>query len=150
MKIISLSSTIAGPACAVSCSIKHKFYNNNYETNFFDFLEISLKSVQEVISIYNNNLDIIDKLYNNLNIVLNKDNKHSVYFNNFNKIISHHDLDKTYNLNDFNNFMNKYKRRFDRLINIIKNENKIFFIRFGNEKYEDIMNFINEVKIINN
>jgi hypothetical protein len=38
MKIISLSSNIAGPACAVAQCIK-KYYNNDYKTNFFDFLE---------------------------------------------------------------------------------------------------------------
>ena len=48
MKIISLSSNIAGPACAVAVSIK-KYYNNNYKTNFFDFLEVSLLSIIQVL-----------------------------------------------------------------------------------------------------
>ena len=48
MKIISLSSSIAGPACSVACSIKKHYYNNNYKTNIFDYLEISLIGVIQV------------------------------------------------------------------------------------------------------
>jgi hypothetical protein len=150
MKIISLSSSIAGPACAISCCIKHKFYNNDYITHFFDFLEISLKSVQEIVHLYNQNLDITNELFNNIDIIINKDDKNSVYFKNFNKIISHHDLNKEYTKDDFNNFINKYIRRYYRLIHTIKSENKIFFIRYGYEKEEDINSFINEIKKINN
>ena len=49
MKIISLSSSIAGPACAVAKSIKKYFYNNNYQTNMFDYLEISFLSILQIL-----------------------------------------------------------------------------------------------------
>ena len=149
MKIISLSSSIAGPACAVATSIKKYFYNNNYETNMFDFLEVSLESIIKVLTIKNNNLNIEDYLSNNYDIIENKDGNNSVFFNNFDKLISHHDLILNYNEDIFNIFIEKYKRRYNRLINHILNENKIFFIRFGEEKKESIINFINYVKNIN-
>ena len=150
MKIISLSSSIAGPACAISVSIKKHFYNDNCETNIFDFLEVSLESIIKILTIKINNLDIEEILKNNYNIIVNNDGNNSVFFNNFDKLISHHDLIINYNDEDFNNLTQKYKRRYNRLINYILNENKIFFLRFGNESKELIINFINTVKIINN
>ena len=150
MKIISLSSSIAGPACAIATIIKKHFYNNNYETNMFDFLEVSLESIIKVLSISNNNLNIEDYISNNYDIIVNSDGNNSVFFNNFDKLISHHDLILNYNEDIFNIFIEKYKRRYNRLINHILNEDKIFFIRFGIENKDSIMNFINEVKKINN
>ena len=51
MKIISLSSNTAGYACAIACIIKNKYYNNNYKTNFFDYLEISFTSIIQLLSL---------------------------------------------------------------------------------------------------
>lgn len=150
MKIISLSSSIAGPACAIAVSIKKHFYNDNCETNIFDFLEVSLKSIIKILNIKINNLDIEETLKNNYNIIVNNDGNNSVFFNNFDKLISHHDLIINYNEEDFNNLIQKYKRRYNRLINYINNENKIFFLRFGNESQELIINFIDNIKMINN
>jgi hypothetical protein len=150
MKIISLSSSIAGPACAIASIIKKDFYNNNCETNMFDYLEVSLESIIQVLNIKINNLDIEDHLKNNISIIKNIDGNNSVFFNNFDKLISHHDLILDYDITIFNNFIEKYKRRYFRLINSIINEDKIFFIRFGKDKEESINNFINIVKSINN
>ena len=147
MKIISLSANIAGPACAVANCIK-KFYNNNYKTNFFDFLEVSFYSIIQLLKIENiNNID--NELRTNNYIISNIDNKKSIYFNNFNKMISHHDLEENYSNEDYENFILKYKRRYDRLLDIIKEEDKIFFIRYGLENEESIINFINEIYKIN-
>lgn len=143
MKIISLSSEIAGPACAVANSIK-KYYNNNYKTNFFDFLEVSFFSIIQLLKIEN----IENELKTN-NIISNYIGKKSVYFNNFNKMISHHDLEENYSDEDFNDFIEKYKRRYNRLLDIIKEEDKIFFIRYGLENEDFINDFINEINKIN-
>lgn len=146
MKIISLSSTIAGPACAVAVSIK-KYYNNDYKTNFFDFLEVSLLSIIQVLEIANTDIDNI--LRGNNKIILNKDDKNSVFFNNFDKMISHHDLLKIYTDLDYNNLIDKYKRRYHRLINSIKEEDKIYFIRYGIEDSNNIKYFIYTINRIN-
>lgn len=146
MKIISLSSSIAGPACAVAKSIKKYFYNNNYVTNIFDYLEISLLSIIQILSLKDNDINF---LHLNNNIYLNKDNNYSVKFNNFDKIISHHDLIKSYNEDDYNNLIKKYIRRYYRLINDIKNEDKIFFIRYGLENKEMISYFLRIISELN-
>ena len=146
MKIISLSSTIAGPACAIAKSIKKYFYNNNYQTNMFDYLEISLLSIVQILHLENDDIN-----YLNLNneIILNKDGNNSVKFNNFDKIISHHDLKEKYSEDDYKNFIEKYKRRYYRLLKDIKTQDKIFFIRYGIEDNNIINNFINKILSIN-
>ena len=144
MKIISLSSNIAGPACAVAVSIK-KYYNNNYKTNFFDFLEVSLLSIIQVLQTE----DIDNILRGNNKIILNNDDKNSVFFNNFDKMISHHDLLKIYTESDYNNLIDKYKRRYHRLINSIKEEDRIYFIRYGIEDINIIKYFIDIINKIN-
>jgi len=143
MKIISLSSYIAGPACAIAFSIKKFFYNCNYQTNIFDYLEISLLSINQVLYLKNNDIDYLD---HNIEMYKNKDNNISVRFKNFDKLISHHDLKENYSKNEYNLFIEKYKRRYNRLINDICIENKIFFIRYGIENKNNIFNFINIVR----
>lgn len=147
MKIISLSSSIAGPACSVACSIKKHFYKepNSYPTNMFDYLELSLLSINQILSTEN----IKDKLNSNFDIFLNKDDKYSVIFNNFDHLISHHDLIINYTDQDFNQFIEKYIRRYNRIINYLKTEDKIFFIRYGSEEEKNIIQFFNIIKEIN-
>ena len=140
MKIVSFSSSIAGPACAIAKSIKKHFYNNDYITNIFDYLEISLHSILEILYLKD---DDINYLSLNNEIYLNKDDNNSVKFNNFDKIISHHDLKKIYTTEDYDNFIKKYIRRYHRLIYDILREDKIFFIRYGIED-ENIFNKIME------
>jgi hypothetical protein len=149
MKIISLASSIAGPACAIAVSIKKYFYNNNYQTNIFDYLEINLKSINYILeTIYKNN-NIEDLLRTNNEIYLNNDGRSSVIFKNFDKFISHHDLPHEYNDEQYLELINKYIRRYDRLKIDLYKEDKIFFLRFGKENKEDIINFIKNVNMIN-
>jgi len=145
MKIISLSSNTAGPACAIATSIKKYFYNNNYQTNIFDFLELSLLSIIEILESNNIEKDIKTNHF----IFDNIKNEKSVKFKNFDKILSHHDLSNNYSESDFINFLEKYKRRYDRFINDIYTQNKIFFIRYGNDDHNLIIKFINKIKNIN-
>jgi hypothetical protein len=146
MKIISLSSSIAGPACAVAKSIKKYFYNNNYQTNMFDYLEISLLSILQILFLKKNDIN-----YLNLNneIYLNNSGNNSIKLNNFDKIISHHDLKISYTDDDYNNVINKYIRRYHRLIHDIENEDKIFLIRYGIEEDDIINKLINKLLLIN-
>ena len=64
MKIISLSAGIAGPACAIATSIKKYFYNGSKQTDMFDYLEISLLSIIQILSLNSDNL--CDALSNNI------------------------------------------------------------------------------------
>jgi len=143
MKIISLSSDKAGFACAVATSIK-KYYNNNYQTQFFDYLVCSLNTINNILKI-----NQCDNIINNLEITPIND-KSCVNFKNYDNLISYHDLLNPYNIDDYNNFIEKYKRRYFRLQEIIKNENILYFIRFGYETEKDINNFFHIIKYLNN
>ena len=142
MKIISLSSNKAGFACAVATSIK-KYYNNNYQTQMFDYLVCSLNDINNILKTNNDN-----NIINNLEITP-IDNKSCVKFKNYDNLISYHDLLNPYTKSDYNNFIEKYKRRYNRLLEIIKNENILYFIRFGYEDEKDISNFFHIIKYLN-
>lgn len=147
MIVISLSSNFAGPACAVATSIKKNLYSNkNYPTNFFDYLVISMKSINELLNLKENDINFLDK---NLKITNNTTDKKTVEFLNFDKMISYHDLKENYIEEDFKNFIDKYKRRYYRLLNYIKNEKIIFFIRYNEENDVEIKNFYNIINNIN-
>jgi hypothetical protein len=141
MKIISLASSVAGPACAIATSIKKHFYNNNCQTNIFDYLEITLSSINKILS--------EKELSFNFKIEPNHVEHSSVYFIDYDKIISHHDLILNYTDENINNLKEKYERRLERLLNDIKNEDIIYFIRFGEENENDIHNFISIIKTLN-
>jgi hypothetical protein len=64
-------------------------------------------------------------------------------------MISHHDLEENYKTEDYNNFIEKYKRRYYRLLDIIKEEKKIFFIRYGLENEDLIHDFMNNINKMN-
>lgn len=142
MKIISLSSNKAGFACAVVTSIK-KYYNNNYQTQMFDYLVCSLNTINNILKTTN-----VNNIINNLEITPIND-KSCVKFKNYDNLISYHDLLNPYNINDYNNFIEKYKRRYIRLLEIIKSEDKLYFIRFGYEDEKDISNFFHIIKYLN-
>ena len=142
MKIISLSSNKAGFACSVATSIK-KYYNNNYETQFFDYLVCSLNTINNVLQ-----TTVYDNIINHLEITPIND-KSSVLFKNYDNLISYHDLKNPYNILDYNNFIEKYKRRYDRLFKIIKNEKILYFIRYGYENEKDVDNFFHIIRNLN-
>jgi len=147
MKIISLSAGIAGPACAIATSIKKYFYNGSKQTDMFDYLEISLLSIIQILSLNSDNIS--DDISNNNIFSPNINQCHTVTFNNFDRIISHHDLKENYDKCDYNEFIEKYKRRYNRLIECLKTENKIFFIRFGYETVTEFKEFIRIIREIN-
>ena len=63
MKIISLSNDEAGYACAVGTSIK-RYYENKSKTNFFDFLVVSMDSINKIINMSNLDLSMANNLQN--------------------------------------------------------------------------------------
>lgn len=142
MKIISLSSDKAGFACAIATSIK-KYYNNNYQTNLFDYLVCDLHDINNILILNN-----IDLLTSNLDIS-QIDDKSIVKFKNFKNLISYHDLKNPYTITDYTNFIEKIKRRFRRFIELIKTEESIYFIRYGKEDETILNKFIINIKKIN-
>jgi hypothetical protein len=123
-----------GRHCSIAYNIR-KFITNDVETQFFDWARTDFKCVLFILNLKN-----IDTIFNNENIKINinkQDNDIAITFKNFNKdnlcLLYHHDIPyKEYNESEMNekitDFINKYKRRHDRLINLIKNNKKIYFI----------------------
>jgi hypothetical protein len=147
MKIISLSSSTAGSACAVATAIKKHFYNNDYLTNIFDYLEISLESINQFLLLDEDDIYHLD--FDIENSYTNSDDKTTIKFKYFDKVLSHHDLINNFTEDDILELKNKYVRRYNRLINYINTQDKIFFLRYGNENYHLINSFYQYVMDLN-
>jgi hypothetical protein len=141
---LSLSSSYAGNACAVRQSIINYTTNSN-ETHFFDWLVTSMKSVNQILE---NTPIIFESNY----IYPNPLNTTSINFKNFDLLTSHHDIHE-FNDNIINEITEKYIRRYERLINTIKEQKYINFIRYcknsTNIEEEEILIFYKNIKNIN-
>jgi hypothetical protein len=154
--LISLSSSFGGSACGTSHTIKEQFYNNNKKTDFFDSLLVSMKSINEVL--LGREICLDDKFY------ITEDGCKNIKFKNFDYMISPHDINniennKIKNKEEVNyqiiknEILEKYKRRYSRLIETIQNNNDIYFLRYcvNNEDIQqnEIIRFLTIVKKIN-
>jgi len=154
MKVISLSHNVNGTACSIAVATKKYFYNDNKQTEFFDFLTVSMKSVNEVIT----GREITGFIRNNPTY------ENMVKFENFDKIISCHDIDnfqrKDPSMNEFEiiteSLIKQYNRRRERLLTVLRenqNNDNIYFLRyctgFENIEHDEIINFMNNIKTIN-
>ncbi len=141
---LSLSSSYSGNACAIRQSINNYTTNSN-ETNFFDWLVTSMKSVNEILE---NKPIIFETNY----IYPNSLNTTSINFKNFDLLTSHHDIHE-FNNNSINDITEKYTRRYKRLINTIKEQKKINFIRYcrnqENIEEKEIISFYKNIININ-
>jgi len=136
------------------CNVKYQIdkHKHKLETLFFDRLITSMISVIEILSCN----DINNILYFD-NII--KDTSHPIINNNsriniksLNRCTSIHDLKINYSNKDILNFIEKYKRRFNRIIEYIKSNHKIYFIRFDKTNFIDndtIQKFIKTILKIN-
>ena len=143
MKIISLSSNKAGYACAVATSIKKYMQHVECPTQFFDYLVCNLQDIYSILNTTN-----INSILESLEITPYNE-KSVVNFKKMQNLISYHDLKNPYTLHDYINFTEKYKRRFERIINVIKNEDIIFFIRYGEENNEYFDKIIEKTREFN-
>ena len=141
---LSLSSSYAGNACAVRQSIIN-YTSNSTETHFFDWLITSMKSVNQILE----NTPII---FESNCIYINSLNNTCINFKNFDLLTSYHDI-REFNDNSINEITEKYIRRYKRLINTIKEQKKINFIRYcknsTNIEEEEILIFYKNIKNIN-
>jgi hypothetical protein len=142
-----------GAACNVRYQIS-KFEDK--ESLFFDWLRIDFNSMCEIFENYND----IDKILNKNNIIYDENDRYAglkekrskIFFKSLSYCESIHDLRRNYNDRDLEEFIEKYKRRFLRIINYIKNNEKIYFIRYEEDKimsYDEKDRFINIIKKIN-
>lgn len=91
-------------------------------------------------------------LFEETYIYPNQLNTTTIKFLNFDRLISHHDIDKFTN-NSINEITEKYTRRYERLINTIKGEKEINFIRYCKDstyiEEDEIIKFYENIKNIN-
>lgn len=141
---VSLSASEVAYACGIRQSIINYTQNHN-ETNFFDWLVASVKSINQVLE--NNPIEFdMNSTY------INPLNSNSIHFKNFDLLISHHDLHEV-NENSINSLIEKYQKRYTRLINIIKTKNVIYFIRYCKDsnsiEENEIITFFKNISVLN-
>ena len=133
------------------CSVKYNIdkFTVSKETLFFDWLITDMDSVNMILGIEN-----IDNILFFENIIQNPIN--SKHDNNSRIIIkslplceSIHDIPYLYNSSHIHEFIKKYKRRYERIIEYIKNEPNIYFIRIGEITNTQKRIFINNILKIN-
>ena len=160
-EIISLSSSCSGSACAITESLKryNSFYRNTNE--FFDYIITSFKSINEILK--GNPLEFENKcndrgIINFKNFDLLKE-VHSIGSEQcktyFEKIKENEPLiDGFYSIENYVEIINilkeKYERKLERFLNLLKNNNKFYFIRYCDEFNDSIENDIEEFFILLN
>ena len=111
-----------------------------------------MTSMDSVIEILNcNNINTIlysDNIVRDLNNPSNSNNSR-IIIKSLNFCVSIHDLGKNYTDNDVLDFIDKYSRRFKRIIEYIKSNEQICFIRIGYVSCDEIYKFIETIKKIN-
>ena len=141
MKIISIGST-----CQVKNSIDLIFKQE--ETNFFDWLITDFKSVLYVLK-HNNDTELItpSKFTNEEGFIAGRtfDNDHHKMGHIYFKMISVHDFPlETPYMDMMNTFIEKYKRRLHRLIELIHSEDNIHMIHCLDHIYTDTATITSE------
>ena len=116
---ISLSASYSGNACAVRNSILN-YTATSRETQIFDWLVISMKSVNQILE---NTPIIFETNYTYRNPLNTTSIATTINFKNFDLLTSHHDIHE-FNDNSINEITEKYNRRKERFIKTIKEQKK--------------------------
>jgi len=138
-----------------ACCVKHQIdkYFGKKETLFFDWLISSMNSVINILNCKN-----IDEYLNFNNIYINPKIPYSkgnsgkntrVFIRSLHNCISIHDVKTEFNDDDIYEFIDKYKRRWNRMIEYIKQDEKIYFVRYGEINNEEKTQFIQTILGIN-
>lgn len=130
------------------CNVKYQINRHckNSETLFFDWLGTDMDTVISVLQCKNIN-DILT--YDNI-IRDPKTNLGSrVLIKSLPYCVSIHDFKLDFSDKEIYNFLNKYKRRYERIIEIIKSNKKLCFIRYGKIEDKNKEEFIETILKIN-
>jgi hypothetical protein len=134
-----------------SCNVKYQIEKHigNSETLFFDWLITDIVSVNELLRCKS-----IDDILNVDSIKVDPDtpiveSNSKILITSLHNCISIHDVPIDPSDKDISDFIDKYKRRYNRIINIINSNQKIYFIREGYIDKESEQLFIDTIKNIN-
>ena len=129
------------------CSVKYQIdkHKHKIETLFFDWLVTSMNSVIEVLS--NNIHDILN--VNTIYINPGSNNMSNISITSLPDCRSIHDVKLDYTNTDILEFIDKYIRRYTRIIQYIQSKEKIYFIRNGSVDLCTQQKFIDAILKIN-
>jgi hypothetical protein len=136
-----------GAACNTIYQIS--IHKSKKETLFFDWLMTDLISVINVLKC--DNIDTILN-YNSICVDINNpivDNHSRILIKSLPSCVSIHDVNTNVTDKEIFNFIEKYKRRYNRMIDIIKGTEKIYFLRYGYVEKNTADLFIETIKNIN-
>jgi hypothetical protein len=116
-----------------TCAVKHQIDKHRHKipTLFFDWLMTSMQAVIKILSCDDiNKILFFDNIVRDIKNPFHED-KSRICIKSLVHCISIHDLDRNFTDDDIMDFINKYKIRFYRIIEYIKSNEKIYFIRNG-------------------
>ena len=130
------------------CDVRYqiiKYLNLNKETDFFDWLISDIDSVCNILT------KDINKMFTfpNIQLIGYKNRNAIVKLKNCTKLVSMHDIPIKYSFNDIYDFILKYRRRYHRLMDLIKSNSKIYLIRRDNPSDNKIIHFMDIINNIN-
>lgn len=136
----------------VACDVKYNIdkFIGSKETFFFDWLMTDMASVNEILG-----TDNIDRILFLENIIQNPRNhtheaNSRIIIKSLSFCESIHDIPVSYDFSHINNFIEKYKRRYNRIIEtILNNKSVIYFIRKGKITDAEKNIFIKNIQNIN-
>ncbi len=133
------------------CNVKHQINKHikEVETLFFDWLGTDMDTVIAVLQCNNiNNILTYDNIIQDPNSNPNSSGLR-ILIKSLPYCVSVHDFKRDFSNKEINNFLHKYKRRHERIIQIIKSKTKLYFIRYGKIENNHKDAFINTILTIN-
>jgi hypothetical protein len=136
-----------GSNCSTRSHIQK--YNNvaSQETLFFDWLIVDIESVIELFKHYNS----FDTFFSQSHIV--KVGYHTfkshIKFTNVPTCEFLHDLPMKYTPTEFDELIEKYRRRFARILDYIRSTSHLYFVFKGDLTSTQVLEFSNTIKTIN-
>ena len=137
-----------GSACDVKYNIDK--FTGSKETLFFDWLMTDMVSVNKIFAVNNiENLLFLENIAQNIKNPTNGENSR-IIIKSLPFCESIHDIPVSFNSSHINNFIEKYKRRFNRILfNILNNKSVIYFVRKGKISHDEKNIFIQNIQNIN-
>jgi hypothetical protein len=138
-----------GYACQIRRVIENHYYKESIETNFFDWLMTSMRSVIELLDRLPNYRFSTDNMLIEFDELATPETIR-VRFTDFNDLISIHDLHKEIQIfEELLMVAERYNRRAERLYNKIKDNDEIIFVRFSTPSVDEQMDFFSTLDRIN-
>lgn len=136
-----------------SCNVKFqidKYTKRSQPTHFFDWLMTSFESVNQLMSTTSIASFLDPATFKVEGHVKNKNHmRYTVTMSAFHSCVSIHDINGKYDKTTINEFVEKYTRRYERLMEEIRSGRKIMFIYDGEVSVDQAQEFVKNVLRIN-